>query len=339
MGNIVSAALTDSVLNAEPVPHVGVAWAPSVEVLRFFLGGRELGAIRLRALTLTTPFTHLSTELAEAAPSIAFPPGVEAFVVPAQPIAANPPRLKLLPGMIRYTGQQTERYSINLDGIFTEYMKKFSAKSRYNLTRAVRKFAEFSGGWINLRDFTSREKMKQFYGFADEISHHSWGARIGRAGFNNRMPETELLTLAQEGAARGFVLFHGERPIAYVFCRAHGRHLLYEYIAYDENYAKWSPGSVLLYLIIERLFAEKRYQRLDLGEGTLGYKSFFATDSTRCVRLIYFRHSVRNLALTSTHLGLCSASVATGGLLRVLGMKQKLKRLMMGKTRRPGQES
>jgi len=106
------------------------------------------------------------------------------------------------------------------------------------------------------------------------------------------------MKLAHERAARGFVLFDHERPIAYVFCHAQSENLLYEYIAYDETYAKWSPGTVLLYLLVESLFREQRFERLDLGEGTLGYKSFFATDATPCVRVIY-----------STALALCDSGI------------------------------
>jgi CelD/BcsL family acetyltransferase involved in cellulose biosynthesis len=316
-------------------------WEPGIEVLRFFVGGRELGSVKLNALVLTTPFTRLSTNLEESAPSPeALPEGVDAFVIPAQPIGAVlPSRLMLMPQLIRYVGPATERYSIDLRGTFAGYLRKFSAKSRYTLARKVRRFEEFSGGHAGWSDLKTCEEMRAFYRSADQIARNSWAAELGKASFADRLPEAALLALARRGVARGFVLFHGEGPIAYVFCRAHGEHLLYEYLAYDQRYSKWSPGDVLLYMIIEKLIAERRFQRLDLGEGTLGYKSFFGTDSTRCARVIYFRRSLGNVALVSAHYGVCSASVAAGKFLRALGMKQRLKRLMMGKSRRPGQGS
>jgi hypothetical protein len=61
------------------------AWEPSVETLRFFLGGREMGAISVKAMSLNTPFSDSSTNLDESAPAFAFPDGVDALVVPAQP--------------------------------------------------------------------------------------------------------------------------------------------------------------------------------------------------------------------------------------------------------------
>lgn len=335
-----SATLVNSAV-CEPVGASSEgAWERGVEELRFFVGGREVGSVSLNALVLTTPFTHLSTNLEESAPSsTTLPAELDAFVIPAQPVGAfSPSGLLFSPDWIRYVGPPTNRYSIDLRGTFAGYMKKFGAKSRYNLMRSVKKFSELSGGQICFREFTCEQQMQEFYRLADEIARHSWGARRGQSSFGDRLTLPELSRLARKEMARGFVLLHGDRPIAYVVCRAFDQHLLYEFVAYDQRYAKWSPGSVLLYLLLERLFAERRFQRLDLGEGTLGYKSFFATDSTRCARVMYFRRSLHNIALVSAHYGISSASVAAGRVLRAVGMKQKLKRLMMGKLRRPGQD-
>jgi hypothetical protein len=338
MANTRSAALTEPLLAAVPAPRDVAAWTRSSEELRFFVGGRDLGALQIPALTLNVPFTHLSTNLEDAAPPWeTLPPGIEAAVVAAQPVEHEPPRLALRPGIIRYVGACTNRYSVNLGGTFADYMKKFSAKSRHNLNRTVRKFAEFSGGQIQWRDFRSGGEMKEFRRLANQISEKSWGAEVGGHGFAGRVPEAKLQELTARGLARGYVLFHEERPVAYVFCREQYENLLYEHIAYDLDYAKWSPGSVLLYLILERLFAEQEYRYLDLGEGTLWYKSFFATDSVRCVRMIYFRRTLRNLAIASTHDAFSVISVAAGKLLARIGLKQRIRQAMMGKMRRPGQ--
>jgi len=310
-----------------------------METLRFVVGGREIAAVRLNVLILVTPFTRLVADIESSKPKAAQLVGKpDIFVIPAHPVAEEVQRLTFAPGMIRYVGPSAPRYSISLHGTFADYLAKFSHKSRYNIVRSVRKFAEHSGGEIKVREFSTPEQLKEFARLADEISRYSWAVKIGGGGFAGRVPEAQLMKLAHERAARGFVLFDHERPIAYVFCHAQSENLLYEYIAYDETYAKWSPGTVLLYLLVESLFREQRFERLDLGEGTLGYKSFFATDATPCVRVIYFRRRLRYVILVFAHLGLARASIAMGGLLRTVGMKTKLKRLMMGKARRPGQE-
>lgn len=285
------------------------------------------------------PFTCLGTNLNETAPSWrVFPPGIEAAVVPTQPIESSPPRLALRPAMVRYTLSPTNRYSIDLRGTFAEYLQKFSAKQRYNLAREVRKFAEFSGGKIDCRTFLSADEMKEFYRYGNQISANSWKRELGGPGLSGTVPETEALRLAETCLARGYVLFHEQKPVAYVFCHAKHEHLMYRHIGYDQKYAKWSPGTVLLYLILERLFAEHRHEHLDLGEGTQAYKSFFSTHCVRCVRVFYFRRTLRNFAIVGAHCALTKASIALGQVMRRLGLKQKIKRVLMGKMYRAGNE-
>jgi len=334
-----SASLAEPLIAAAaPTPRDVAAWTRSVEPLRFFVGGRDLGALHIPALTLNVPFTHLSTSLEDTAPPWeTLPPEIEAAVVPAQPVDNDPPRLALPPGMVRYVGPATTRFFVDLRGTFTEYLHKFGAKQRYDMTRKPRKFAEFSGGQIQWREFRSADELQLFYCLANQISERSWGVELGGHGFAGRVSEAELQELAGRDLARGYVLFHGDRPVAYVFCREQHEHLLYQYIAYDQDYAKWSPGAVLLYLILERLFEEREYEFLDLGEGTLGYKSFFSNRSIRCVRVIYFRRTPRNLAIACTHHALCATSVAAGRLLAQIGLKQGIRHWLMGKMRRPGQ--
>jgi CelD/BcsL family acetyltransferase involved in cellulose biosynthesis len=338
MENTVSASLAEPIFATTPTPRDVAAWTPSVEPLRFFLGGRDLGAIQIPALTLNVPFTHLSTNLEDSAPPWeTLPPGIEAAVVPAQPVDGKLPRLTQLPGLVRYVGPATDRYSIDLEGTFAGYLRRLSQNTRHTLRRKLRRFAESCGGELKWRAFTSAGEMREFHRMASDVSRRSWAARVGGPGFDGSVSEVTLLQLADENLVRGYVLFQGDCPVSYQLCTGLGDVLLCVRTGYDERHGQHSPGTILLQLLIEGLFAERRYKRLDLGEGTLGYKSLLSTDSTRCVRVIYFRRTFQNLAIASSHLALSASSIAAGKLLARIGMKQRLKRRMMGKMRRPGQ--
>jgi CelD/BcsL family acetyltransferase involved in cellulose biosynthesis len=295
------------------------------EVLRFTLGGHELHKLPLRAVTLTTPFTKLTTEMeSNLPPWESLPKGIDAAVVPAQPVAIDPPHLTFLSNAIRYVPGCSNRYFIDLQGSFAAYLRKFSAKSRKNLRRDVRKFAEFSGGQIQWRELRSPAEISEFCSLAIEISPKTWQERAGGPGF----PRTEgfrnaMMDLAAEGLARGYVLCHDGRPISYLLCRAYDDCLLYARPAYDKDYADCSPGRVLLYLVLKSLFVEARYRYLDFGDGTLPYKQFFSTGYVRCARVIYFRRTFYNLAIAMSHHSLSSISRGSGRLLKVIGLKVK----------------
>jgi hypothetical protein len=309
------------------------AWAlqREGEVLPFTLGGCYLARLHLRAATLVTPFTQLTADIeANVPPWKTFPDEIEAAVVPAQPIDVTPPRFKLLPHSIRLTSSHLPRYFINVRGSFADYLRQLGSKSRRNLSYELRKFTDFSGGKINWREFCSPQEITEFYSLATQISRKAWKEQIGGPGFSGTVSRDKITDIAIKGLARGFILFHKDRPVAYAYCRIQYEHLVYEHIGYDPGYAKWSPGKVLLYLLLERLFNESRHQCLDLGEGVLAYKVLFATDHVQCVRVWYFRRTFRNFFIAAANCLLTTTSVSAGSLLEKVRLKQTVKRLLRG---------
>jgi hypothetical protein len=317
------------------------AWAREYddEVLAFNLGGHDIWTLALRAHTLTTPFTKLSSNLAANLPEWdGFPREIQAAVIPAQPVGSGLPRLAFPPGSIRYVASCAERYFVALAGSFRDYLQKFRAKARHNLKGTVHKFGGLSNGDIRCLQMCSPAEIGEFREFAIRISRNTWQERVGGPGFpRSETFGTRMADLAAKGLARGVVLFHRDRPVSYAFCRAQDDCLLYARTAYDEAYAAWSPGRVLLFLLLERLFEEGKYRYLDFGEGTLPYKQFFSTGHVRCARIIYFRRSARNLAVVLSHWSLSTLSRCGGRVLEFVGLEDQVRSLTMGKLRRPGQ--
>jgi hypothetical protein len=314
--------------------------APSPEVLALMVGGRELVKVRLSAVTLSTPFGRLTTDFSASEPTWDdVPAAVQAAVIPAQPTDAAPKRLELLPKSIRYCASRSDHYFIDLSGTFGDYLGKLSQNSRHNLRRRVRRFTEFSGGQIRWAAYRSIEQASEFYRLAAAVSSRSWNEEVGGPGFSGTVSEERVRGLAGQDCNRGYVLFDGERPVAFAYCEIHDTDVAYLKIGYDQEYAKWSPGTVLFYLLLESLFAERKYGLFDFKEGELWYKRMLATGSKRCSRVIYLRRNPKNLALVITHWSVGSLSRAAGEGLAKVGVKQGLKRLMMGKSLRPGQDS
>jgi len=317
-------------------------WAeePTPEVLSFTVGGRDLMALRLRAVTLSTPFSKLTTDVRATEPEWnTVPSEAQAAVIPAQPVDADSRRLEILKQSIRYGASYSEHYFIDLSGSFVEYLSKLSQNSRHNLRRRVRRFTEFSGGQIRWARYCSVEQVSEFYRLATAVSGRSWNEGVGGPGFSRTLSEERVRGLASQDRSRGYLLFDGESPIAFAYCEIHGKDVAYVKIGYDQDYSKWSPGTVLFYLLLESLFAEAKYDCFDFKEGELWYKSMLATGSKRCARIIYFRRNLRNLALVTTHWALGALSRAAGRALSLLKLKEAIKRTMMGKLYRPGEEA
>jgi CelD/BcsL family acetyltransferase involved in cellulose biosynthesis len=134
--------------------------------------------------------------------------------------------------------------------------------------------------------------------------------------------------LGQFTDARGYLLFHAEKPIAYIFCPAQDGNLLYQFLGHDPEYERWSPGTVLQYLALESLFAEGRFRTFDFTEGEGAHKEFFANRSVLCADIYYFRKSPKNYLIVGLHAGLYAASRGATRLLDRLGLKARIKKLI-----------
>ena len=95
---------------------------------------------------------------------------------------------------------------------------------------------------------------------------------------------------------------HKNGPAAYALCMRQGDALIYSTIGYDPQYKDLSPGTVLLYLILQRLFAEQRFRIFDfVVVGDYGYKTMFSTGSLDYARVLWFPWSLKNFALVGLH--------------------------------------
>jgi CelD/BcsL family acetyltransferase involved in cellulose biosynthesis len=134
--------------------------------------------------------------------------------------------------------------------------------------------------------------------------------------------------MACAGAFRGYILFHDQVPIAYVYCRAAEDALIYQTVGYDPAFSRSSPGTVLLYKLIEDLFIERRFRLLDFFEGVADYKNLFATRTERCCRVYVFRRTARLTAMVLSHVAFNKLTNAPLRMIQRMGFKEKLKKII-----------
>ena len=140
--------------------------------------------------------------------------------------------------------------------------------------------------------------------------------------------QSELESLAAQDLARGYILFDGQKPTAFLFCPIRDGVLLYQYLGYDPDYMNWSAGTVLQWLALEAIFNEGRFSIFDFTEGQSDHKRFFATDSVGCANVYFLRKTLGNMLLVNAHIGMEDLSKKAGDLLDRMGLKTKIKKLI-----------
>lgn len=304
-------------------------WAENILKLKFQLGEITLFSWSFTALFLDKHFTEIPDDpMMPLPPFERFSGALEVIAMSSHPVKCNMPKLIILPNAIRYIPSQYNRYWVELTGEFDTYLQKFSSKSRNTLTRKLKKFSKFSEGDTVWREFINPSEFREFHSLALKISEKSYQEKLLDCG----LPAgdeflNEMINLAEQELARGYILFHFEKPIAYIFCPIKNNIVFYEYVGHDPDFQKWSPGTMLQYFALKNLFEAEKLRLFDFTEGEGSHKDFFSTNKKICADIYYFRRTFRNFLLVFLHIGISSISTNIVKILERLGLKKMIKKL------------
>lgn len=303
-------------------------WIREVSRFDLLLGEFLLFSPKLDVVRWDGHFTELDGNAPVDLHRLHVPESGMSALIPSYPIRERLPRFKVSRPFLRYVPTQYRHYYVELEGgDFDQYLNKFSSKSRYTLRKKVRKFEEFSGGTIEWREFASADDILVFHKLARQISAKTYQERLLNAG----LPEDdrfcrELVERARQGKVKGYLLFSRGRPIAYICCPLADGVLFYQYVGYDPEFREWSPGTLLQYVVLDRLFREGRFRMFDFTAGEGAHKQFFATGSILCADIYLVRATIRNVAVVLSHSGFSAISHGFARATDKLGAKSALKR-------------
>jgi predicted Fe-S protein YdhL (DUF1289 family) len=304
-------------------------WHVEPHELRFTFGELQLYCWEFPALVLERHRTELPSELASIKLPLAdLSANAEAAVIPCFDGGALA-RVGFCGGCVRYLPERVSHHWIELDGSYQAFVQRLRQKVRHELRRKQTRLSKHLQQRLVFRVYREPEQMEAFRLLALQVSAKTYQERLLHAG----LPRTEafrqrLGTMSRSGRFRGYLLLDGERPIAYGYCEVQGSVLLYVYTGYDPEYRQWSPGIVLLGRILESVFEEGRFRLLDLDWGDAQWKQDFATHTVRGGRVLFFRGTLRNLAMVLAHSLTKATSDRAAKLLGFLEIKPVFKRFL-----------
>lgn len=230
---------------------------------------------------------------------------------------------------IRYVRNRDVLHYVEISGTFDGYLKRFAAKPRGNLTRSVRHFLARDPQRNGCEIHTSPDEMESFQREAAEISRQTYQTRLLDVGLRSDAESLQdMVAAAERGDARGYLLRDGQRAIAFAWCQGKADRLFYSTVGYLPECARMSPGTVLLYLILQDLFNTHRYAILDFGPGEAHYKSMFGTAQHEFEDVYLLRSTLRHQLLTTAHYQVGNLSSRVGDALERRGLKKRVKSII-----------
>ena len=238
-------------------------------------------------------------------------------------------------------GSRSRRYFLHLPSIgeqkwhlidlrdgFDKYLGAMSGKTRYTLRKKVRVLREHGGGRLECRHVEAEDQVEAFLEAAERVRARSWQEQtLGPRKLSGEpaLVGPELKGLARAKFLRSYLLECGGEPCAYCVGYQFDGVYTYKEPRFDEALGPLSPGTVLIYLMLEDLFARDRPELFNFGPGNQEYKERFGNQTSKYVQPYLLRRNLanrlRHMSLGAFSSGVCLAKRVLkverlGGILR-----------------------
>jgi CelD/BcsL family acetyltransferase involved in cellulose biosynthesis len=193
-------------------------------------------------------------------------------------------------------------HSLMLPKSFHEYLSKFKSKTRNTFKRKVNRLREYGNGSLSMHRVDATDQIETFLEGAVAVAQNSWQQkRLGTRIDCSPQTQSKLTNLAMEGLLRSYLLICGNKPCAFLLGYQFRDIYYYVEVAYDRSFSQYSPGTVLLYLLIEDLINYHPPQWVNFGIGHASYKKEFGNVHSEDASILLFRNNLTNKVLRSTH--------------------------------------
>lgn len=296
--------------------------------LRIEIAGRPLGHLRRRLRVVTH---DLDAALADA-PGDLPGAGRDGWLLRSLPKAQMPALEGRMKDWLVRVRQDYPRHYIAMEGEgFDAWWKGFSSKTRSTLSRKARRLAEQLDGGFAVRSYRTADEVAEFMRIAGALSDRTYQARLMQAGLPTGQSDVaRAIAAAAADNIRAFLLFAGDRAIAYLYLPVERDTLVYAHLGYDPDFADLSPGTVLHVEAMRALYAEGRFRAFDFTEGDGAHKAQFGRAAIACADVLILRPTLRNRAALAAMRGVDGLAAHGKALVDRLGVRAKVKALIRG---------
>lgn len=189
-----------------------------------------------------------------------------------------------------------------MEDSFEKYVQSQTSRARSNCKRRYKRLHNFAQGRLECERIETVDQVDAFHTDACSVALQSWQHRtLGRPMEETALYRETLLNLARSGDLRAYLLKCGGRPCAYWIGLQYQDTLLSEEMAYSTEYAAYSPGIVLMYLLLEDVYKHRRPRYLHFGDGVNPAKRLFANRHTFDTAIYLLRPTLGNRIFATSH--------------------------------------
>lgn len=224
-------------------------------------------------------------------------------------------------------GKPYQHRTIALAGSYDDYLAQLSSRTRADLKRTRRRFVEAVSGDYSVRCFRQADDVPQFVEDAVALSSKTYQFKLLGAGLRSPEELASRYSIAAEfGWLRCYILYIGQRAVAFQVGLLHRGVFHAQEIGYDPEFGKLQVGIFLHTEVLQDLCAlQPEADVFDFGNDDNLHKQRLSTEQ-RTERYYYlFPRSLKGL-LSCNSIGATNAlSSALGRLAQRAGFLRQLR--------------
>jgi CelD/BcsL family acetyltransferase involved in cellulose biosynthesis len=212
---------------------------------------------------------------------------------------------------------------MELSKTYAEVLKGLSHDLRKEIRRTAKRIqADFDN--VDVKCFEKPDEVETLIRDVESIAAISWQRRFGLGFRNTERMRQLLLFQAKKGWLLAYVLYVEAKPCTFWLGYLHEGVFTSDYLAFDPDFSKYSPGTVLQARVLEDLCA-RHAKSIDLGLGDDYYKTRLGASRHEDTELYMYPPTVRGLALSAVRTLTIFANEAPKALLHHLRLLSRLK--------------
>ena len=170
--------------------------------------------------------------------------------------------------------------SMEIPANVDELYQRFSGKVRKNLKWQNRKLLTDFENQVRIETFCDKVTLDRMFADIEIVAKKTYQRGLG-VGFMDTPEMRRRMNLAAEkGWLRAHVLYIGEQPSAFWVGTHYKEAFHSDFMGFDREYAKYSPGMFLVLKVIEGLCGpqpNRPVKQIDFGLGDAQYKEILST--------------------------------------------------------------
>jgi Acetyltransferase (GNAT) domain len=227
-----------------------------------------------------------------------------------------------------YVRDSQPHFRASLPSTVEEFYQNLSSKARKNLRyQAKRLIKEFPDS-VKIHCYREVAELEKMYQDVEQVAKKSYQRGLGVGFVDTPGMRAGLRRMAEKGWFRAYVLYIQERPCAFWIGDINRDTFGSDYVGFDADFAKHSPGMFLITKVIEGFCDANRegVTAVDFGPGHAQYKEVLSTQNWHETCVYIFAPSLKGMSLNLLRSSIEGLEQIAKKLLARTNLLQKIKK-------------